>query len=73
MILSAGTKPIEDIDQRVDIGAGIVKRQRGTHRTFHAEAAEDRLSAVMTCAHRNTLFVERLPYLVIGKAIHDKG
>ena len=45
----------------------IVERQRRTHRGFEAEAAEDRLGAVVAGAHGDALLVERLAH-VLGAA-----
>jgi hypothetical protein len=48
-------------DQRIDLLAGVVERQRSTHGAFLSEPAQDRLGAVMARTHRDALAVERRP------------
>ena len=51
-------------DQRVDVLAGVVERQRRADGAFVAEAAHDRLGAVVTRAHGDPFVVERLADLL---------
>jgi hypothetical protein len=50
---------MEDGDERVDIGAGVVEREGGADGGFLAKAAEDGLGAVVPGAHGDAIGVER--------------
>jgi hypothetical protein len=43
--------------KRIDLFASVVKRERGTHGTFHTEAPQDGLCAVMARPDRDTLAI----------------
>src|ERR1700726_2501850 len=47
-------------DQAVNVGAGIVEGERGAHRRLEPEAPQDRLRAMVACAHGDAFAIERL-------------
>ena len=55
---AAALDPQQGLNQRVDVFSRIVECERGTDGALEAEPPQDRLRAVMTCAHRDALPIE---------------
>ena len=63
MLPAAGGEAVEDRDERVDIGAGIVQREGGPHTGFLTEATEDGLGAMMPGADGDAVGIKGGAYL----------
>ncbi len=51
-------KSCKSADQGVDIGTGVVKGERGANGAFHAEAAQNRLSTMMSSPHADSFPIQ---------------
>src|SRR5277367_4067999 len=59
-------------DQGVNVGAGVVKGQRRTHRRLMAKTAEDRLRTMVTASYRDAIGIESRSNVFIAKAVYNK-
>jgi hypothetical protein len=72
LLPAAGGEAVEDGDECVDIGAGIVECEGGPHAGFLTEATEDGLGAMMPGADGDAVGIEGGPYLFCLVAVEDK-
>src|ERR1700722_18108168 len=66
------TQAVQRGDERIDIGAGIVKRQRRPDGRLMTKTTQDRLCAVMTAADGNAIGIERRPDVFITETVYDE-
>lgn len=52
-------QPQQRCDQRINIGTGVIERERWAHAAFYAKPPQNRLRTIVARAHRNTLAIER--------------
>ena len=63
----------ERYDQRVDIIARVVHRQRGSSRRWNTKAVHDRLRTVVACPDSHTLSIDNRANIMWMYAFHYEG
>src|SRR6266511_2958786 len=71
-VTSSGLDAPQRSDERVDVLAGVVERERWADNGLDAEAAQDRLGAVVARAHGDALLVERGADVLGAEAVEDE-
>ena len=65
--------PFDAFDEGVHLLEGVVEGEGGAHRALHAQAAHQRLGAVVARAHGDAQAVEQRAHVQVVAAAHQEG